>query len=510
MENKELEHVVPDYDSFFALLTQKFGEDYDYTFEEIDQCISEHPYQSNEWLYETFMYYFLERTTGDYYRYTDPTQYLVQVIDILKKYADILDSSYYYAVYYFFSGDYAKCMEYLAKQIHAQECDDKPYDVTDIALDYLAIFKNGFPGFWNNLANIFKDVNCVSYMQDLLKAIGDFYESEDGELVKQELIEVGRYIEDGFLINELLGICYAEDKMWKNATAYYSMVKERAVLFYDTLYFDTAFAASKCKNHDKSIKYYEMCLDINRYYPYAMNNYGYELYRAHRYEEAKGTFEQLLKDEELQDLNGLNFIVNNYARVLLALKMYDAAKRFSENSPRKIGKDILERIEKANNSTLEEDLELDPGDDSEDTSEKTRQVSAKHTQFSTEKLLEDELEARLLNWDTVFGCKLKMYDHDDDLYGRQYVIPVGRLDLLCEDEDGNYWIIELKKDSGYDDAFAQTMDYIKWFEENKVKDNQKVFGIICLNGPSKELVEKVKKEPRIKLFEYNISYNEVT
>jgi len=38
-------------------------------------------------------------------------------------------------------------------------------------------------------------------------------------------------------------------------------------------------------------------------------------------------------------------------------------------------------------------------------------------------------------------------------YGRQFIIPIGRLDLLCEDEEGNLYIIELKKDSGYDDAF---------------------------------------------------------
>lgn len=68
----------------------------------------------------------------------------------------------------------------------------------------------------------------------------------------------------------------------------------------------------------------------------------------------------------------------------------------------------------------------------------------------------------------------------------------------------------MKKDSGYDDAFTQTMEYIKWYEENKAKDcGKKVFGIICLNGPDKELIEKVRNEPRIKLFEYAISYKEI-
>lgn len=62
-------------------------------------------------------------------------------------------------------------------------------------------------------------------------------------------------------------------------------------------------------------------------------------------------------------------------------------------------------------------------------------------------------------------------------YGRQYIIPIGRLDLLCEDSQGNLYIVELKKDSGYDDAYKQIAAYLDWFEKN--------------------------------LFEYQISYNEI-
>lgn len=85
-----------------------------------------------------------------------------------------------------------------------------------------------------------------------------------------------------------------------------------------------------------------------------------------------------------------------------------------------------------------------------------------------------------------------------------------RLDLLCEDENDNFVIIELKKDSGYDDAFVQLSEYIKWFDENKVKDNQKTYGIICLNNPSEDLIQQVKANDRIKLFEYKISYTEIS
>lgn len=88
------------------------------------------------------------------------------------------------------------------------------------------------------------------------------------------------------------------------------------------------------------------------------------------------------------------------------------------------------------------------------------------------------MTAKIENGIPVFGLKLKMYKRKGE-YGRQYIIPIGRLDLLCEDCEGNLYIIELKKDSGYDDAYKQTADY-----------------------------KKVHSDRRMKLFEYQISYIE--
>ena len=38
---------------------------------------------------------------------------------------------------------------------------------------------------------------------------------------------------------------------------------------------------------------------------------------------------------------------------------------------------------------------------------------------------------------------------------------------------------------------------------------QRVFGIICLNDPTKDLIEKVKADDQMRLFEYSISYSEI-
>lgn len=50
---------------------------------------------------------------------------------------------------------------------------------------------------------------------------------------------------------------------------------------------------------------------------------------------------------------------------------------------------------------------------------------------------------------------------------------------------------------------------IDWIEEDVAVKGQRVFGIICLNDPTKDLIEKVKADDQMRLFEYSISYSEI-
>lgn len=145
---------------------------------------------------------------------------------------------------------------------------------------------------------------------------------------------------------------------------------------------------------------------------------------------------------------------------------------------------------------------------SQPLNERQLEATAKHLQFSKEKLLEEELTARIESGMQVFGKYLKVYKRKGE-YGRQYNIPVGRLDLLCEDANGNLYVVELKKDSGYDDVYEQITQYLAWFEQSEKFKGKKVYGIICLNHPAQELLSKVHADKRIRIFEYQISYIEL-
>lgn len=140
--------------------------------------------------------------------------------------------------------------------------------------------------------------------------------------------------------------------------------------------------------------------------------------------------------------------------------------------------------------------------------ERQLEATAKHRQFSKEKLLEEELTARIESGMPVFGKHLKVYKRKGE-YGRQYNIPVGRLDLLCEDANENLYVVELKKDSGYDDVYEQITQYLAWFEQSEKFKGKKVYGIICLNHPTQELLSKVHADQKIRIFEYQISYTEL-
>ena len=122
--------------------------------------------------------------------------------------------------------------------------------------------------------------------------------------------------------------------------------------------------------------------------------------------------------------------------------------------------------------------------------------------------MEDELTHRIESGVPVFGKHLKVYKRKGE-YGRQYIIPIGRLDLLCEDTDGELYIIELKKDSGYDDAYEQTANYLDWFKASAKFKGKKINGIICLNNPAPELVKKIHNDDRMRVFEYQILYTEL-
>lgn len=69
--------------------------------------------------------------------------------------------------------------------------------------------------------------------------------------------------------------------------------------------------------------------------------------------------------------------------------------------------------------------------------------------------------------------------HDD---GRQFVTPIGRMDLLCRDPDGAYVVVEIKADEAKDSVFGQILRYIGWVHRNLPDGRDNVRGVILAGG----------------------------
>ena len=314
---------------------------------------------------------------------------------------------------------------------------------------------------------------------------------------------------DSVLIKELIAYTYYSMKMWRNAVAYFEQVEENRLFFRnDDIFFMMAWCYGKIKDHKLEEHYYREVLSNNPEHVDSLNNLGYCQYQQKKYDEAKEIFEKCIAFAP-----DYQYSLNNYVRVLIALGRYKDAKSFVKKG-HKVSSDLKRKVEKLENtnagkvrSAAKEVHHQDVIDD--DTVQQPQiDLGVKRQQFSSEKLLEDELTARIESGMEVFCMNLKIFRRKG-LYGRQFIIPIGRLDLLCEDAQGNLYVIELKKDSGYDDAYQQTANYLDWFEQSEYATGKKVYGIICLNAPTKALIQKVRNDKRMRLFEYAISYTEI-
>lgn len=430
------------------------------------------------------------------------------------------ENTYYHLTYHFFKQDNKKCLSMLEdfmESLYEEVMDEikSPDDFMNesVFIDiFFEPFKQAFDGFWSTLSTILSKYPAQDGMVELCEIIEKYYTCKTDDEALELLLDMMQKYSDLILIRELVGYTYYSMKMWNNAIAYFESVEETGIFFTkNDLYFMLAWSYGKIKNHTAEEEYYRKTIEIIPNNINFLNNLGYSLYLQKKYKEALGYFEKCLELDE-------NYIyaANNYVRILIALGRNKDAKAFVKDGNYKVSKDIKKRVNKLDNTNArlkkeiskEIEKEIATSEEEESSQENAVDLGIKRQQFSNEKLLEDELTARIESGVEVFGLKLKMYKRKG-VYGRQFIIPIGRLDLLCEDDKGDLYIIELKKDSGYDDAYKQTSEYLDWFEKNDISKGKKVYGIICLNSPSKELIDKVRKDKRMKLFEYQISYIEI-
>ena len=435
-------------------------------------------------------------------------QTYLKVVELLPE-----NAFYFHITHSFFKKENDKVIEMLAEYLESVYIDAKGHLKKDELLvdegifvdSFFEPFKQAFPEFWSTLSKNLCKYPVQKGLSELCDVIGQYYICKTDEEALEVLIDFMQKYPEYILVKELIGYTYYNLKMWNNAIAYFEIIEEENIFFpLADLFFMFAYSYGKLRNREKEELYYRKALEVSSGNKLILNNLGYCLYQQKKYIEAKQILEECLQIDP-----GYIYLSNNYVRVLIALGRNKDAKTIIKDKSYKFSKDIIKRVEKLDNSNSRlaksDKVPIDNIDDF--TQENAVDLGIKREQFSSEKILEDELTTRIESGIEVFGKKLKIYKRKGQ-YGRQFIIPIGRIDILCEDDKGDLYIIELKKDSGYDDVYIQISNYLDWFEKNEISKGKKVYGIICLNNPTDKLIEQVHQDSRMKLFEYQVSYSE--
>jgi hypothetical protein len=94
---------------------------------------------------------------------------------------------------------------------------------------------------------------------------------------------------------------------------------------------------------------------------------------------------------------------------------------------------------------------------------------------------------------------------DEDISGLEYPAGGGRrIDILAKDAAGNFVVLELKVEKGYDRVVGQLLRYMNWVRKELAEPGQRVRGIIVCRTMSEDLILACASIQDVDLFEYRL------
>lgn len=118
----------------------------------------------------------------------------------------------------------------------------------------------------------------------------------------------------------------------------------------------------------------------------------------------------------------------------------------------------------------------------------------------TQLSLERDLESALVEDLTPLEAGLRLAES-----GRQFATENGRIDLLCNDKDDNWVVVELKAGEAQPAVIAQTLSYMNSIRNWK-KDDRSVRAIVVASGFAPQVVAAAKELPSISLAQYRVRF----
>lgn len=123
---------------------------------------------------------------------------------------------------------------------------------------------------------------------------------------------------------------------------------------------------------------------------------------------------------------------------------------------------------------------------------------------STQFALEKDLQRYLADNLQLIEPGLTLFQ-DEDITGFEYPAGGGRrIDILAKDKLGNFVVLELKVEKGYDRVVGQLLRYVNWVRKELAEPGQRVRGIIVCRTMSEDLVLACASNKEVELYEYRL------
>jgi endonuclease len=125
--------------------------------------------------------------------------------------------------------------------------------------------------------------------------------------------------------------------------------------------------------------------------------------------------------------------------------------------------------------------------------------------FSLEYQLRDFLASNLSTL-SIGGSRLRLFIDASGRDGIEFPTSVGPIDILATDDDGSFFVFELKRANSPDRAIGQVARYMGWVRTTIGKD-RKVFGVIVARTISEKLRYAALIVPDVHLYEYQVEFH---
>jgi hypothetical protein len=125
--------------------------------------------------------------------------------------------------------------------------------------------------------------------------------------------------------------------------------------------------------------------------------------------------------------------------------------------------------------------------------------------FSLEYQLRDFLASNL-NTISIKGRRLRLYIDPAGRDGIEFPTAVGPIDLLATDENGSFFVFEIKRASSSDRAIGQVARYMGWVKQT-IGKGRDVSGVIVAKSISENLRYACSIVPNVFLYEYAVEFH---